>query len=110
MPSTDMIIVTPEVKKTVIEYDFLFASGVMLPITIDESLGDTITFNPDTVEVHLTPKTSIFNPELKSPGEDLTIFKRSLLTIQKRLVEKVDLTPEQRVEWTKTVKELGTVQ
>lgn len=102
-----MEINTPEVKKKVIEYDFLLSSGIMLPITIDPEAGDTVSFTDGGVVVHLEPKPSQNDPDVLIPGEDITVFARHLIAVTKREREVTQLTPDQKHQWRKTVQELN---
>lgn len=93
-----MEIHNPINKKFVDEYDFVFSSGMIMPMTIDKSLGDTIDFVEEGVVVKLTPKPSISDPDIMLPGEDVTLFSKHLLAIQHRRREVLDLSPEEKTE------------
>lgn len=93
-----MEIHSPVNKKLVDEYDFIFSSGMIMPLTIDKSQGDSIDFVEEGVVVKLTPKPSLSDPDVMLPGEEVTLFSKHLLAIQHRRREVVDLTPEQKYE------------
>lgn len=104
----EMIVTTPEVKHIVWDYEFMFASGMMLPLTVNPSAGDTIEFNDKYITVNLKEKASLTDPTQTIPAEVITIFVNHLATNHHRIREVTDMTPEQRVEWTKTLK--GSIQ
>ena len=107
----EMLISSPEIKKKVDDYDILFDSGMMLPITIDTSLGDVIMFNDRLITVTLTAKPSINDPAKMLPTEDITVFTSHIVSIQHRVREVIELTPEQKLDWQRAFKEIsGTVQ
>lgn len=107
-----MLVSTPQAKRTVIDYDIIFVSGLVVePITIDPLAGDTITFEDHAILVHLHPKSSINDPDITLPGTDFTIFTKNLALVKKMEREILDLTPDQKFEWQKTIQELNkTVQ
>jgi hypothetical protein len=106
-----MRVEAPEVKKIVDDYDLVFSSGMMLPVTLDKSAGDTIEFDKDVITFRLTAKPSINDPDITLPAEDITVFTKHLVTVQHRTREVRELTPEQQFEWKKHLKEVGgTIQ
>ena len=106
-----MIIETPPKTKLIDDYDIVFSSGMMIPISVDLAAGDTIDFNNLTIKVHLTSKPSLNDPMKSLLAEDMTFFMAHVVSIQHRVREVIELTPEQQFEWTKVVQELGgTVQ
>lgn len=107
----EMIVNAPEVKRLVDEYDFMFVSGMMMPVTVDVEAGDRAVFSDDRILIRLTAKPSLNDPEKKFPAENITIFTKHLLSLQHREREIVDLTPEQKFEWKDTIlKATKTVQ
>jgi hypothetical protein len=104
----EMLIQHPESTYIALEYDFIFVSGMVLPLTLIPTKGDTINFVDDMIVIRITAKPSMNDPTRFLPSEDITIFKRHLLSMNKREYERPDLTPEQAVEWQKTVQELST--
>jgi hypothetical protein len=107
----EMYIPTPDVLKILVDYDIVFSSGIMLPVTLDATLGDTIEDRGDTLFINLTAKPSLSDSSKTLPAEEITVFKAQVVSIQKRTREVVQLNPEQQAEWRKTIKELSsTVQ
>lgn len=106
-----MIVSSPPVVKSVDEYDFVFSSGMVMPITISPTLGDTVTFSPDLILVNLTSKPSMNTPEKLLPAEDIKIYTSHLISIQHRVREVLELTPEEKYSWESTLQVLsGTIQ
>lgn len=103
-----MILTSPDTKRTVQDYDFTFIGGVVMPLTVDDSLGDTLTTQGDKIFISLTPKRSMNDPEKFLPAEEITIFVPQLLAIQQRARVVEDLTPEQKDAWQKTLQELSS--
>lgn len=99
----------PPKTKTIEDYDFTFDTGLSRSISIDKEAGDTVDFtsHPVAVQIHLSPKPSTVNFEVKSPPEDITVFIAKLLSIDKRTREVEDLTYEQKAQWTKTFQEMS---
>lgn len=103
-------ILTPTVTKLVDDYEFVMATGLLLPVTIDLEGGDVINFGGDAILITLSPKKSIQDTDKVLPGEDITIFTKHLVSVSHKTREVTSLTPDQQFEWTKTLKELGTIQ
>lgn len=103
----EMIITTPLEKRTVDDYDVLFESGMVMPITVEPDAGDQIQFGDNIIRVHLAAKPSRNNPEKSLPAEDITLFVRHILSIQHRVREVVEQTPEERNEWQKAFDQLS---
>lgn len=102
-----MQIVSPLEPRIINEYDFTFHNGISLPLSLDLSLGDTIEFSEGKTKVTLTSKPSLVDPTKILPAEEITIFQSSLMFIQHRVREIVPPTPEQSVEWMKTLQEMS---
>jgi hypothetical protein len=98
--------------KLVDDYDFTFNSGIIMPLRVDKSLGDTIEFDKgNAVIINLKAKPSFTNPSENLPAEEVTIFTRHLLCVQHRVTEIPVLTPDQKLDWQKTFQELSkTIQ
>lgn len=94
-----MQIDTPEEFRIINDYDFVFETGMMIPFSLDLDLGDTIEFKDHAVQVHRTPKPSPTDPDKMMPGEDTTVFLRTIATIQHRVRKVPVLTTEQKVGW-----------
>jgi hypothetical protein len=106
----EMLVITPEVKRTVHDYDFVLRSNMVLPVTINPDAGDTIVFSDKVVLISLVSKPSTTDPDSVVPAEDITIFIDSLASVQHRIREITELTPEQRFAWNKTLQEIGRVK
>lgn len=102
-----MDIIVPEVKRVVDDYDFLFTSGFMMPVTIDREAGDKVDFNKDGITIYLSAKPAQSDPRRLLPAEDITIFSQHLLSVQHRRREVTMLTPDEKREWHKTFNELS---
>lgn len=103
-----MQIETPQEMKVVDEYDIATDAGLVMPITIDAKEGDTFEEHDDRFIIHLVPKSSIYDSAKKHPAEDITIYKRHVISLNHRIREIPPLTPEQQFQWQKTAQELGT--
>lgn len=88
-------------KKTVVDYEFTFAGGTQLPVTIDAEAGDTVSYEhaPVAVVINLVAKPSIVNPAVMMDAEEITVYQAHLLAVSKRVREVTELTEEQKVEW-----------
>lgn len=107
----EMFTTAPLVKKTVTEYDFVFTSGMMMPLTVDTLAGDKITFGTEYIQAYLAPKPTLNDPDKFLPAENITLFTKHVLSIQQREREVTDMTPEQQFEWKRTLQEAtGTIQ
>lgn len=97
--------------RVVVDYDFTFTSGGVLPITVDEAAGDSVSFqsSPVAVVITLAAKPSPVNPDLVLPEEEITIFQSHLLAIQKRSRVVQDLTQAQLEEWNALLKQQARV-
>jgi len=96
-----MELVVREEKRYVECYDFLFTTGMVLPITLDLKAGDSIEFKDKEILISFVVKPSITDPDVMLPAEEQTIFKKHLACIQHRTQEFQEATPEQKQEWTK---------
>jgi hypothetical protein len=94
----EMLVTTPEVKRTLHDYDIIFESGMMIPATIDHGRGDNIEFSDRHIKIHLAPKPSLNNPDHTLPAEDTTIFLNHVVSIQHRVREVTELSPEEKTE------------
>lgn len=97
--------------KTVTDYEFIFEGGIVMPVTLDPSTGDTIEWGDQIIFINLAPKPTIADPTKFIPREEVTIYRTKLLSTQKKSREILPIQPDQRDEWVKTVQELSkTVQ
>lgn len=100
-----MEIISPEIKRTVFDYEFVLSSGIAFPITIDPEKGDSIEYLKGMVHIHLTRKPHPSDPTKTSPEEDHTIFLRHVASSTKRERTVTELTQEQREAWKKVFQE-----
>jgi hypothetical protein len=100
---------SPVTTRVVEDYDFVFSSGQVMPITIDRNLGDEVDFTgaPLAISIKLCAKPSVANPDVMLPAEEVTIFQSHLIAIQKRLRTVNDLSPEQKAQWREAMKAFG---
>ena len=106
-----MLVNTPETKHVVDDYDFIFHSGMVLPVTVSEKTGDSITFFDTHVVIRIAETPSMNDPRVTLPARDITVYKTHLASYEHRTREVADLAPEQQHEWTTTLKEISkTVQ
>lgn len=100
----------PKVK-LVDDLDFTFSNGLVMPVTIDKSAGDTVEWDThaDAIVIHLSAKPAQ-DGESSLPAEDITIFKKNILLIQHRVREVTELTSAQKrqlaEQWNKTLQEM----
>ena len=103
-----MLVQSPDpVKKLVDDFDFIFVGGIIRSISVDKEAGDTVDSetHPTAVVIHLMSTPSRTDSSVKLPAEDITIITSQLLFVQHRLREATELTPGQKDEWTKLLKE-----
>lgn len=103
-----MIIQSPDVLKTIDDYDIVFENGMMMPLSLDKGLGDTINFGAEVINVNLVVKPSQNDPTKLLPAEDTTIYLKHVVSIQHRTRKVAELTPEEKHAWHKTWQELTT--
>lgn len=103
---SEMLITTPDVKKTLDDYDFVFESGMMMPLTLDFTAGDSIKYNDLTVVITKSAKPHPTNSAQIIPGEDITLFVSHILSVQHRQREVTELTPAEQEAWKKTWEDL----
>lgn len=83
---------SPSEKHIVHDYEFFMANGQRHPFTIDETLGDTLTFTSSSVIIHISEKPSRNNPDFKIPGEDFEI-NRTNINMQAHRTRQVSNNP-----------------
>lgn len=106
-----MRIESPTSLRIVEDYDICFESGMILPFTVDKSIGDSIEINDLFVKVNLVASQSPNDPDRTLPAREVTVFVSKIASIEKRTREVVALTSDQKAEWHKTFKELSkTIQ
>ena len=68
------------------DFNFMFANGVTVPLTVAKDLGDTIDWdtNPSAVRFSIAAKPSFLDADVKmSPGE-VTIMMQHVIMIEHR--------------------------
>jgi hypothetical protein len=107
-----MQISAPLSKRYVNEYDIVFQSGQMMPLTLDLAAGDTFENDGTKLIINLVAKPGITDPTQTYPAEDIVVFLSHVVSIQHRVREITDLTPDQKLEWDETIRKMGggTVQ
>ena len=104
----ELVVNAPGNKRVVTDYDFICLSGLVLPVSVEPALGDTIEFSPDEITIYLAPRPNSDGKTL-TPAENLILYKRNIISYQFRTKEVEALTPEQKAEWNKTIQEAGGV-
>lgn len=99
----EMLVTSPTLPpRRVHDYDFMLSNGAVQTVTVDEKAGDTVDINEFSVRIIISPKSS-FDRTKTIPGEEIVMFSRHIVSIQKREREITELTPEQQYEWSKTI-------
>lgn len=98
-----MEIITAPATRTVDEYDFVFTGGVGMSVTIDSAAGDHIKQSDKTITIYRAPKPTLGDPDQLYPAEDITLFVSHIMSIQHRLREVQNFTPDQQLEWLDAV-------
>jgi len=92
-------------------YDFTFVGGVVIPVTLDLSAGDTIDFGTDRVAIVVQERPSLNDPEKLLPAEDLILERRNMLGYTHRVQKVAEVSAEEKAEWDRTIQTLSkTVQ
>jgi hypothetical protein len=97
----------PEVKRTVIDYEFVFSSGMGLQVTVDPEAGDSVEYVGGLVHIHIAPKASLNDPTQTTAAEDHTVFLRHVASSLKKERIVVELTKEQKDVWRKVYREVS---
>lgn len=105
---SEMYIPAKDTKKIVDDYDFIFTSGMLLPVVIDDTLGDTILFEAGMITIALVAKPSMNDSAVLLPSEEVFIYTSHLASIQHRQREVQLLTADQKAEWQKSFQELSS--
>lgn len=103
-----MRVESPEPRKLVTDYDIVFDSGMMMPITIDPSQGDSIDFGDLVIVANLAAKPSLNDPTKTLGAEVHTYYLSKVACVTKREREVVELGPEAKEEWHKTFQSMVT--
>lgn len=106
-----MEIKDPVAKRKIVDYEFNFISGAMLPVAVDAEAGDYVRDNGDHYCVYLAAKPSTILPDEIVDEEEVTIFKANLGSVIKRKRTIAEATAEEKQEYKKFIhKMLGEVQ
>jgi hypothetical protein len=83
---SELEIKQPELTRDVMEYEFVFDSGMSMPIIVDTVAGDSIDLSkPDCISIQLAAKMSPFDPnEVSFKPEAVTIYKYKLACVHVR--------------------------
>jgi hypothetical protein len=82
------------------EFDLMFSSGILLPITIDKDAGDTVDMsNADYAIFNITAKPASNNPDTLLPAEEITVFLRHVISVTHRVREILPANPDQVEEF-----------
>ena len=100
----EMILNTPDDRHVVDDYDFVFNSGLVIPVTINAEAGDSITFNESVVKIYVASQPSMNDAQKMLPSRDITLFTRHLAAAEHRIREVIALNPEQKHQWLETLK------
>lgn len=83
-------------EKDVTDYDFSFAGGIRLPLTVDVEAGDLFEEFADKYVVTIKPKPNLIDPEQPPTDEEVyNILKRNLSAYLVRKRKQKALTAEQ---------------
>lgn len=102
----EMIVNTPEATHVVDDYDFIFHSGMVLPVTVSEKSGDSIEFFDTAIVIRIASTPSMNDPSVSLPARDITVYKTHLASYEHRTREVTALAPEQQHAWAQTLKEI----
>jgi hypothetical protein len=99
-----MQIETPVSTKLVKDFDIAILSGMIMPITVDESMGDTFEELTDRIKVYLAPRPTLDVSDVL-PAEHIEIYKTHIVSINHRIRKVTSLTPEQEFLWKQDVQQ-----
>ncbi len=102
-----MNIEVPILKRVLDDYDLVYENGMVLPLTIDLVAGDTIEIGEKVISARLVAKPSQNDPTRILPAEEITIFISKVASIQHRVREVNEQTPEEKASWQKTFQEFS---
>ena len=68
------------------DYNFTFANGAMLPMTVCKEMGDEIDWdtNPMAVKFSIAPKPGMFSPEEIIPPGEVTVLMQHVIFVEHR--------------------------
>lgn len=102
-----MVIETPPDFRIVEDYDIESITGNSITVTIDPSIGDTISISDAQIAIYVAPRTSQADKSQVNPAETTTINATHVFAVRKRERQIMNMTVEQQFEWQKTFKEMG---
>lgn len=105
-----MKIESPLDPKIVLDYDFTLEGGVGIPVTIDPTIGDAIMFSDNEVHINLRGRPTLMDKSKFLASDSVVINRTKILAYHVREREVFPLTPEQAIEWEKTIQEMGRTQ
>jgi hypothetical protein len=76
-----MDIVAPVKERLLTDYDFMFASGAKITVTLDSEAGDKLNEGNDRYVIDIVAKPSISDPEDFTDEEQLVIYKSGLAAV-----------------------------
>lgn len=89
------------------EYDITFTNGKLLTVTLCKDEGDTVDFElPNAIRFQTTKKVGITVDGSEIPPQDITVFTRHILAIEKRKRTVQPLTAEQRAAWREAINQV----
>jgi len=90
------------------DWEFQFAGGASIVITVDSTLGDTYKFDPvsPTAYFKLTEKDSPVDPDGTMPEEEIFIPMSNVLCIRKAKRMQDPPSVEQKEEWQNLLREM----
>lgn len=104
----EMVIPEPAVLRDVIDYEFSFANGMRLPITVDVGLGDSVDEKEEGIlTISLVAKPSAVDPDVMLSEETITIFKKQLSAVIFRKRKQLVSSPEERLEMKRLIHQMA---
>lgn len=99
-----MIINTELPTKIVKDFDIAIMSGMVMPVTIDETLGDTFEELPDRFKIYLAPRPTLDASDVL-PAEHIDIYKTHVVSVNHRTRKVIPRTPEEELLWKQSLRE-----
>lgn len=96
-----------KVDKVVSDLEITFVGGLVMTLTVDESLGDSVSSGGSTLVVFNAERDSLIDPSGKTPAEKTTINMNNVLAIQERHRILNEATPEQKFDMAQLLKSLN---
>lgn len=90
-------------NKFIEQYDITLNSGLVIPLTIDAAVGDTIEFTPEKILVKLAAKPSLIDPSISLPAEDVEVARTQVAALLHRTVEVSGIVPKMSKEWIQSL-------